>query len=66
MGVIKDTFKEKSDIVTAEIKALLKEHGNKNTYTVGTFYVGKENASNLGKDRFFFQKKLEEIVWGKE
>ena len=29
MGIIKDTFKAKADMVTAEIKELLKEHGNK-------------------------------------
>src|ERR1041384_747803 len=29
MGVIKDRFKAKSDVVAAEIKDLLKEHGNK-------------------------------------
>src|SRR6476620_283681 len=29
MGIVKDRFKEKADIVSAEIKDLLKEHGNK-------------------------------------
>src|SRR5690349_8239054 len=29
MGIIKDRFKEKGDAVAAEIKELLKEHGNK-------------------------------------
>lgn len=29
MGIIKDRFKEKSDVLAAEIKELLKEHGNK-------------------------------------
>ena len=29
MGIIKDKFKIKSETVAAEIKALLKEHGNK-------------------------------------
>jgi citrate synthase len=29
MGVIKDRFKEKADVLAAEIKDLLKEHGNK-------------------------------------
>ena len=29
MGIIKDRFKEKADVVAAEIKDLLKEHGNK-------------------------------------
>src|SRR5688500_8396734 len=29
MGIIKDRFKEKSDVLGAEIKELLKEHGTK-------------------------------------
>src|ERR1044071_5262255 len=29
MGIIKDRFKAKADVVAAEIKDLLKEHGNK-------------------------------------
>ncbi len=29
MGVIKDRFKERADIVSAEVKEILKEHGNK-------------------------------------
>lgn len=29
MGIIKDTFKAKADIANAELKDLLKEHGNK-------------------------------------
>ena len=29
MGVIKDRFKAKGDIISAEIKELLKEHGDK-------------------------------------
>jgi len=29
MGVIKDRFKAKGDIIAAEIKDLLKEHGDK-------------------------------------
>ena len=29
MGVIKDRFKEKADIVAAEIKDIVKEHGDK-------------------------------------
>ena len=29
MGIIKDRFKEKSDVLAGEIKELLKEHGNK-------------------------------------
>ena len=40
--------------------------GSKEAYTISSFYVGKKKASDLGKDRFFFEKKLEEIVLGKE
>lgn len=29
MAILKDRFKSKADIVSAEIKDLLKEHGNK-------------------------------------
>ncbi len=29
MGIIKDKFKEKADATSAEIKELLKEHGDK-------------------------------------
>lgn len=49
MGVIKDTFKEKSDIVTAEIKALLKEHGNKKIgeVTLSQIYQGMRGMTGL-------------------
>jgi len=33
---------------------------------VETFYVGKKRASELVKDRFFFENKIEEIVLGKK
>ncbi len=29
MGVIKDKFKEKADIMSAEVKEILKQHGDK-------------------------------------
>ncbi|MBP6022481.1 citrate (Si)-synthase, eukaryotic [Ferruginibacter sp.] len=49
MGVIKDTFKEKSDIVAAEIKALLKEHGNKKIgeVTLSQIYQGMRGMTGL-------------------
>lgn len=34
-------------------------------YTVGTFYVGKKPASELEKDRFFFERKLEKMLLGR-
>src|SRR3979409_2212431 len=42
MGIIKDKFKAKSDIVGAEIKELLKEHGNKKIgeVTLSQIYQG--------------------------
>jgi hypothetical protein len=42
------------------------KYGSKNVYTVSTFYVGKKNVSDLAKDRFLFEKKIEEIVLAKE
>jgi citrate synthase len=49
MGVIKDTFKAKSDIVAAEIKALLKEHGNKKIgeVTLSQIYQGMRGMTGL-------------------
>jgi citrate synthase len=49
MGVIKDTFKVKSDIVAAEIKALLKEHGNKKIgeVTLSQIYQGMRGMTGL-------------------
>ena len=31
-------------------------------YTVYTFYVGKETANDLAKDRFFFERQLEQLL----
>lgn len=42
-----------------------KKHDSESIYTVSSFYVGKKNASELSKDRFLFEKKLEEIVLAK-
>jgi citrate synthase len=49
MGVIKDTFKVKSDTVAAEIKALLKEHGNKKIgeVTLSQIYQGMRGITGL-------------------
>src|SRR6516164_9216440 len=39
MAIIKDRFKEKADVLAAEIKELLKEHGNKK--------IGEVNLSQI-------------------
>src|SRR3982750_2400394 len=49
MGIIKDRFKEKADIVSAEIKALLKEHGDKKIgeVTLSQVYQGMRGITGL-------------------
>src|SRR6187431_743928 len=49
MGIIKDRFKEKADIIGAEIKALLKEHGNKKVgeVTLNQVYQGMRGITGL-------------------
>ncbi len=49
MGVIKETFKVKSEIVAAEIKALLKEHGTKKIgeVTLSQIYQGMRGITGL-------------------
>jgi len=49
MGIIKDRFKEKADIVAAEIKDLLKEHGNKviGEVTLSQIYQGMRGITGL-------------------
>ncbi|MBS1510425.1 MAG: citrate (Si)-synthase, eukaryotic [Bacteroidetes bacterium] len=49
MGIIKDTFKAKSDVVAQEIKALLKEHGNKKIgeVTLSQIYQGMRGITGL-------------------
>jgi citrate synthase len=49
MGVIKDKFKVKSELVGAEIKALLKEHGNKKIgeVTLSQIYQGMRGITGL-------------------
>jgi citrate synthase len=49
MGVIKDKFKEKADEASAEIKDLLKEHGNKviGEVTLSQIYQGMRGITGL-------------------
>jgi citrate synthase len=49
MGVIKDTFKAKADIASAEIKSILKEHGNKKIgeVTLSQIYQGMRGITGL-------------------
>ena len=49
MGIIKDKFKIKSETVAAEIKALLKEHGNKKIgeVTLSQIYQGMRGMTGL-------------------
>ncbi len=49
MGIIKDRFKEKADITAAEIKDLLKEHGNKKIgeVTLSQVYQGMRGMTGL-------------------
>ena len=49
MGIIKDKFKAKSETVAAEIKTLLKEHGNKKIgeVTLSQIYQGMRGITGL-------------------
>lgn len=49
MGIVKDTFKEKADAANAEIKDLLKEHGNKKIgeVTLAQVYQGMRGITGL-------------------
>src|ERR1700749_2256680 len=49
MGVIKDRFKAKSDAASAEIKDILKEHGNKKIgeVTLSQVYQGMRGMTGL-------------------
>src|SRR5438128_11151489 len=49
MGVIKDKFKEKADIMSAEMKEILKEHGNKKVGEVvlSQIYQGMRGITGL-------------------
>ena len=49
MGIIKDTFKAKADIASAEIKELLKDHGNKKIgeVTLAQAYQGMRGITGL-------------------
>src|SRR5262244_3059961 len=49
MAIIKDRFKEKADSVTAEVKDILKEHGNKKIgeVTLSQIYQGMRGMTGL-------------------
>ncbi len=49
MGVLKDQFKEKSDMTAAEIKNLLKDHGSKKIgeVTLSQVYQGMRGITGL-------------------
>lgn len=49
MGVIKDRFKDKADILAAEIKDLIKEHGSKKIgeVTLSQIYQGMRGITGL-------------------
>jgi citrate synthase len=49
MGVLKDSFKAKADIASAEIKELLKQHGNKviGEVTLSQIYQGMRGITGL-------------------
>lgn len=49
MGILKDKFKAKSDVVSEEIKGLLKEHGNKKIgeVTLSQIYQGMRGMTGL-------------------
>jgi hypothetical protein len=49
MGILKDRFKAKADLAGAEIKALLKEHGNRKIgeVTLGQVYQGMRGITGL-------------------
>lgn len=49
MGIIKDSFKAKADVVAAEIKEMLKEHGNKKIgeVTLSQIYQGMRGMTGL-------------------
>src|SRR5450432_4222833 len=49
MGVVKDSFKAKADLVSAEIKDLLKEHGEKKIgeVTLSQIYQGMRGMTGL-------------------
>src|SRR6187402_1160620 len=49
MAIIKDRFKSKADVVSAEIKELIKEHGNKKIgeVTLSQIYQGMRGITGL-------------------
>ena len=42
------------------------KYTSKGRYTVNTFYVGKKKTSELVKDRFFFEARLEKLLLEKK
>ena len=56
---IKDTTQ--NEIVFSRILTFSK-YKSKDIFTVKTFYVGKRKVEDLEKDRFFFERKLEEML----
>jgi len=56
---IKDTTR--NEIVFPRILTFQK-YNSKDIFTVFTFYVGKKKVEELEKDRFFFERKLEEML----
>ena len=55
MGIIKDRFKAKADKVAAEIKDLLKEHGNKviGEVQLSQVYQGMRGITGFGNRNIF-------------
>ena len=59
---MKDTTQ--NEIVFSRILTFTK-YKSKDIFTVKTFYVGKRKVEDLEKDRFFFERKLEEMLLGR-
>ena len=49
MGIIKDRFKEKADVIASDIKNILKEHGDKviGEVTLSQIYAGMRGITGL-------------------
>ena len=59
---IKDTTN--NEIVFPRILTF-RRHDSKEVFTVETFYVGKKKVEELEKDRFVFERKLENMLLGR-
>ncbi|MBS1934712.1 MAG: citrate (Si)-synthase, eukaryotic [Bacteroidetes bacterium] len=59
MGIVKDRFKQKADAVSAEIKDLLKEHGNKKIgeVTLSQIYQGMRGMTGLVSETSLLDSK---------